>query len=255
MDLINHCRSCAVNLGHTRIEWEDIPEGSVAVFYRSYQGDRLGDPRCVAWSRRCAHAFIDVASRLDQGGLHSLLEPLHLEKKDVLRLYIYCFGTASSVSLPTTVRSSTCTDYDDARLLMGKIKGASERAPERVMFAINPVFWPGLGIREARKSKWESNECRPSVSVSRPTLRDVTGSLCRGRTLSQRLDKHCLPTPASIAVHARPMASPSPAPTPPTPPRSGRTGVRVSRLGLGGVALSGAPPATDPQRPTPRTRA
>jgi D-threo-aldose 1-dehydrogenase len=31
----------------------------------------------------------------------------------------------------------------------------------------------------------------------------------------------------------------------------GRTGLRVTRLGLGGVALSGAPPATDPERPTP----
>ncbi len=30
----------------------------------------------------------------------------------------------------------------------------------------------------------------------------------------------------------------------------GRTGLRVTRLGLGGVALSGAPPATDPQRPS-----
>src|SRR5262245_28692243 len=31
----------------------------------------------------------------------------------------------------------------------------------------------------------------------------------------------------------------------------GTTGLRVTRLGLGGVALSGAPPATDPQRPAP----
>jgi D-threo-aldose 1-dehydrogenase len=31
----------------------------------------------------------------------------------------------------------------------------------------------------------------------------------------------------------------------------GRTGVSVSRLGLGGVALSGAPPSTDPHSPTP----
>jgi D-threo-aldose 1-dehydrogenase len=35
----------------------------------------------------------------------------------------------------------------------------------------------------------------------------------------------------------------------------GRTGLRVTRLGLGGVALSGAPPATDPQRPTPESDA
>ena len=35
----------------------------------------------------------------------------------------------------------------------------------------------------------------------------------------------------------------------------GRTGVRVSRLGLGGVALSGAPPSTDPQAPAPETEA
>jgi len=35
----------------------------------------------------------------------------------------------------------------------------------------------------------------------------------------------------------------------------GRTGVHVSRLGLGGVALSGAPPATDPQRSTAEAEA
>jgi len=35
----------------------------------------------------------------------------------------------------------------------------------------------------------------------------------------------------------------------------GRTGLRVSRLGLGGVALSGAPPATDPHQPTPEAGA
>jgi D-threo-aldose 1-dehydrogenase len=47
------------------------------------------------------------------------------------------------------------------------------------------------------------------------------------------------------------MASPSPVPHATDTAEIGRTGVRVSRLGLGGVALSGAPPATDPQRPTP----
>lgn len=35
----------------------------------------------------------------------------------------------------------------------------------------------------------------------------------------------------------------------------GRTGLRVTRLGLGGVALSGAPPATDPQVSSPESEA
>jgi D-threo-aldose 1-dehydrogenase len=35
----------------------------------------------------------------------------------------------------------------------------------------------------------------------------------------------------------------------------GRTGLRVTRLGLGGVALSGASPATDPERTTAKTEA
>ena len=35
----------------------------------------------------------------------------------------------------------------------------------------------------------------------------------------------------------------------------GRTGLRVTRLGLGGVALSGAPPATDPHAPSPESEA
>src|SRR5262249_11229593 len=35
----------------------------------------------------------------------------------------------------------------------------------------------------------------------------------------------------------------------------GNTGLRVTRLGLGGVALSGAPPSTDPHRPSPEDQA
>ncbi len=35
----------------------------------------------------------------------------------------------------------------------------------------------------------------------------------------------------------------------------GKTGLRVTRLGLGGVALSGAPPATDPHQPAPEDEA
>ncbi|MGE3540994.1 MAG: aldo/keto reductase [Candidatus Tectimicrobiota bacterium] len=35
----------------------------------------------------------------------------------------------------------------------------------------------------------------------------------------------------------------------------GQTGILVSRLGLGGVALSGAPPSTDPDQPTPAAEA
>jgi D-threo-aldose 1-dehydrogenase len=35
----------------------------------------------------------------------------------------------------------------------------------------------------------------------------------------------------------------------------GRTGLHVTRLGLGGVALSGAPPATDPHAPSPEAEA
>ncbi len=35
----------------------------------------------------------------------------------------------------------------------------------------------------------------------------------------------------------------------------GRTGLRVTRLGLGGVALSGAPPPMDPDRPAPASEA
>jgi D-threo-aldose 1-dehydrogenase len=37
--------------------------------------------------------------------------------------------------------------------------------------------------------------------------------------------------------------------------RIGRTGLHVTRLGLGGVALSGAPPSTDPHLPSPEAEA
>ena len=51
------------------------------------------------------------------------------------------------------------------------------------------------------------------------------------------------------------MTPPSPVPHATDTAEIGKTGVRVSRLGLGGVALSGAPPATDPQAATEEAEA
>ena len=151
LDLINHCRSCAVNLGHTRIESEDIRKGLSLYSTDLIREIGLEIRDVLPGAEDVLYAFIDVASRLDQGGLHSLLEPLHLEKKDVLRLIdiLLWYGVLGFVTDDGEVEYVYSLNYD-ARLLMGKIKRASERAPERVMFAINPVFWPGLGIREAR---------------------------------------------------------------------------------------------------------
>src|SRR5258705_12965303 len=88
---------------------------------------------------------------------------------------------------------------------------------------------------------------RAPADCSRPSGIVIFASM--GQRWQVLLDKHARPTQYRRA--RAPMASPSPVPHATDTAEIGRTGVRVSRLGLGGVGLPGAPPATDPPRPPP----
>ncbi|MGH7375428.1 MAG: P-loop ATPase, Sll1717 family, partial [Candidatus Rokuibacteriota bacterium] len=98
------------------------------------------------------YAFIDVAGRLDETQLRGVLEPLNLAREQVTRLMqiLLWYGVLGFVREDGEVEYIYSLNYD-MRLLMGKIRRAVERAPDRAVFAVNPAFWPGLGIRQSTK--------------------------------------------------------------------------------------------------------
>jgi len=98
------------------------------------------------------YAFIDVSSRIDEGQLRGLLEPLNLNREQVTRLteILLWYGFLGLVGEDGEVQYIYSLNYD-MRLLTGRIRRATERATERAVYAINPAFWPGLGIRQTGK--------------------------------------------------------------------------------------------------------
>jgi len=150
IELINHCRSCAVNVGHTGIGPEDIRKGLSVYSTDLVREIGLEIRDALPEGEDALYAFIDVSSRLDEGQVRSLLEPLGLtgEKLNRLMEILLWYGVLGLVGEEGNVEYIYSVNYD-IRLLKGRIRRAAERAPERAMFAINPAFWPGLGIREA----------------------------------------------------------------------------------------------------------
>jgi hypothetical protein len=150
LDLIGHCRSCAVNLGHAKIDGEDIRKGLSGYSTDLVREIGLEIRDVLPEGEDALYAFIDVPSRLDEGQLRSLLEPLNLAREQVTRLMeiLLWYGVLGLVREDGEVEYIYSLNYD-MRLLMGRIRKAAERAAERAVFAINPAFWPGLGIRQA----------------------------------------------------------------------------------------------------------
>src|SRR5262245_38645174 len=150
-ELINHCRSCAVNVGHTGIGPEDIRKGLSVYSTDLVREIGLEIRDVLPEGEDALYAFIDVSSRLDEGQVRSLLTPLGLssEKLDRLMEILLWYGVFGLVGEDGNVEYIYSVNYD-MRLMKGRMKRATERAPERALYAINPAFWPGLGIREIR---------------------------------------------------------------------------------------------------------
>jgi hypothetical protein len=73
IDLANHCHAFAVNLGHSRIEIEDIKKGSRA-FSSNLVVDIGYEIRDVLPEENVLYAFIDEPQTLPASTVHSLFE-------------------------------------------------------------------------------------------------------------------------------------------------------------------------------------
>ncbi len=144
IELVSFCRSHAVNLGHSRIEVEDIENGEEQ-YSTQLVGDLCYEMRDVFPPAKDAlYEFIECPFELDEALLHSILAKLS-EDTDIqnkifdLLLWYGFLGFRSSDKEPTYIYS---VRYDMKRFL-GLLK---KRANEGLRYVVNPAFWKGLEI-------------------------------------------------------------------------------------------------------------
>ena len=144
IELVSFCRSHAVNLGHSRIEVEDIENGEEQ-YSTQLVGDLCYEIRDVFPPAKDAlYEFIECPFELDETLLHSILAKLS-EDADIrnkifdLLLWYGFLGFRGSDDEPTYIYS---VRYDMKRF-GGLLK---KRAGEDLRYVVNPAFWKGLEI-------------------------------------------------------------------------------------------------------------
>jgi hypothetical protein len=145
IDLINHCRSCAVNLGHQRIEQDDVRKGW-ALFSTDLVFEIGLEIRDVFPEvEDVLYAFIDAPSRFPEKMLREMLTSVGVRAEIQARLIdiLLWYGVLGLVSVDGEVEYIHSLNYD-VRLMRGKLRRLGEGA---AAFAVSPAFWPGLGIR------------------------------------------------------------------------------------------------------------
>jgi len=144
IELFNYCRAHAVNLGHKRIEEEDVRDGEERYSTELVQNisfeirdvfPNLGD---------VLYEFLEVPVRLDSEQLDTRLAPVcsdHKERERLLELLVW-FGFLGFVREDGEVAYIYSVKYDMKRL---KAIIAKKRTG-RVVYQINPAFWSGLEV-------------------------------------------------------------------------------------------------------------
>jgi hypothetical protein len=146
LDLINHCRSSAVNLGHTRIELNDVEKGLSLYSTDLVREIELEIRDIFPEAEDILYGFVDVPSRLSEVELREIFRACRLtpeQEPRMLEILLY-YGVLGLVRDDGEIDYIYSVNYD-----MRLLKGRHRKVANGPIFAINPAFWPGLGIRPA----------------------------------------------------------------------------------------------------------
>jgi len=148
IDLVNHCRGFAVNLGHSRIEPEDIKKGLEA-FSSDLVMDIGYEIRDVSpEAENVLYVFIDEPQSLTASAVSLLLErggiPA-LKVGEVIDVLLW-YGVLGVRRMDGSVTYIYSVNYE-MPILMGIIHKLES---EGLIYVINPAFALGLQIREDR---------------------------------------------------------------------------------------------------------
>jgi hypothetical protein len=144
IDLINHCRSCAVNLRHQRIEADDIKKGCAQFATTLVFEIGLEIRDVFPEVEDVLYAFIDAPSRIPEKLLRELLTSVGVAVDTQTRLIeiLLWYGVLGLVNSNGEVEYIHSLNYD-MRLMRGKLRKLGKGSG---VFSVNPAFWPGLGV-------------------------------------------------------------------------------------------------------------
>ena len=145
IDLVNHCKSFAVNLNHERIDANDIVKG-----LNAYSNDLLADISLeirdvFPQAEDVIYSFISSQKTFNENDLRSMISNTGYPEEiinDIVNILIW-YGVLG-VNLPT---GETKYIYDfnyNKSIVEGVIKKLA--AAVSLRYSINPAFWPVLGV-------------------------------------------------------------------------------------------------------------
>lgn len=148
IDLANHCHAFAVNLGHSRIEPDDIKKG-LAAFSSDLVVDIGYEIRDVLpEAENVLYAFIDEPQTIPASTVHSLFERAGIEPAkipDIVSVLLW-YGVLGIRRIDGEVTYIYTVNYE-MPIVMGIIQ---KLEPQGLIYVVNPAFVPGLQMREDR---------------------------------------------------------------------------------------------------------
>jgi hypothetical protein len=148
IDLANYCRGFAVNLGHSKIDVNDIQKG-IGAFSSDLVKDIGFEIRDVfPAAENVLYAFIDEHQTLPKDRLHLLLEQGGIPKgtiEPIVNILLW-YGVLGVRKIDGSVVYIYNVNYEMA-VLRGIIQKLQS---DGIVFVVNPAFIPGLQMREDR---------------------------------------------------------------------------------------------------------
>ena len=141
IDIVNYCRGFAVNLGHVKIEQDDVEKGLLAYSTDLVFEIGLEMRDILPESAGVLYRFIEAPVTMNRATLLQTLACESWQLADAVVENFLWYGFLGIVSHTGSRDYIYSVNYD-----MNMLKGLIARSGESVVFCINPAFWPGLRI-------------------------------------------------------------------------------------------------------------
>jgi hypothetical protein len=147
IDLLRFCRSHAINLGHSRIELEDVKNGE-----EQYSTQLINDicyeiQDIIPSAKDILYEFIECPCELEISSLNSIISNVSKDiavRKRLLDILLW-YGVLGFKKVTGEIVYIYSVGYDIKRLRAM----VNKRSDETATFVINPAFWKGLDIKLA----------------------------------------------------------------------------------------------------------
>ena len=144
IDLLGHCRSHAINLGHDKVKEADFVQGETAYSTDLANQISLEIHDVFPGSQDSLYAFIEAPRFMDSNQLHTKLELTAVPRDG----WNYMIELLLWYGFLGVVRSNSEETYIyDVNYEMKKLKALlGTRSEQDRVYAVNPAFWRGLEI-------------------------------------------------------------------------------------------------------------